>query len=199
MAGRWNAQLGLLFALLTGTVVWAASKTKPAGNALDSRDGKIVMKLVLKETLKFSKERVVWFDGLVKALKYEVSSDKSGGDSAGGIHDGVAGDNKSSGQKGRARPAGNAAVKDRFTVKTGVRVRMDGGKPGLVSESEAGYGKASYFYKVNLDNRGGNSLGFRYVLGRNIHIQVERDFFRTLSPAANGKPSINLLQVGYRF
>jgi uncharacterized protein (DUF1800 family) len=32
---RQIAVLGLLFALLTGTVVWAASKTKPAGNALD--------------------------------------------------------------------------------------------------------------------------------------------------------------------
>jgi hypothetical protein len=41
------------------------------------------MTLVLKETLKFTEERVVEIDRLVKAMKYEVSSDKTGSEDAG--------------------------------------------------------------------------------------------------------------------
>jgi hypothetical protein len=52
---------------------------------------------------------------------------------------------------------------------------------------------------VNLDNQGDNSLGFRYVLGRDIYIQVERDFIRTMDPTAMIKPNTNLIQQSYRF
>ena len=170
-------------------------------NGQQADDGKIVMKLVLKETLKFTKERVVWIDSLVKAMKYEVSSDKLGRENVeAAAKNALTGDNKSNDHKpGDARPAKNAVVKDKLIVKTGLRVRIDGGRLGLVSESEAGYGKASYFYKVNLDNQGDNSLGFRYVLGRSVYIQVERDFIRTMDPTAHDKPNINLVQLGYRF
>jgi hypothetical protein len=164
-------------------------------------EGRVVMKLVLKETLKFSEERVDEIDRLVKALKYEVSSDRTdsedSGTEAGDIKTGVhkIADKKS----GEAHPAVNAAVNNKVILKTGLRVRVDSGKLGVVSETEAKYGKASYFYKANLDNKGDNSLGFRYVLGRDIYIQVERDFNRTMDPAAQDKPSINLIQLGCRF
>ncbi len=164
-------------------------------------EGRIVMKLVLKETLKFSKERVVEIDRLVKALKYEVSTDKTGSEDDGAeVNDIKTGHNKISDKKaGEAHPARNAAVNDKVILKTGLRVRIDSGKLGLVSETEARYGKASYFYKVNLDNQGDNSLGFRYVLGGDIYLQVERDFNRTMNPAAKDKPNTNLIQVGCRF
>lgn len=164
-------------------------------------EGRIVMKLVLKETLKFSKERVVEIDRLVKALKYEVSSDKADGQNVGAdTNDIKTGDKEITDKKsGEARPARNAVVNDKLILKTGVRVRIDSGKLGLVSETEARYGKASYFYKVNLDNQGDNSLGFRYILGRNIYILVERDFNRTMDPTAKGKPNTNLIQLGCRF
>lgn len=164
-------------------------------------EGRIVMKLVLKETLKFSKKRVVEIDRLVKALKYEVSSDKTGSEYAGAEANNIkTGDNKITDKKaGEARPARNAVVNSKLVLKTGVRVRIDSGKLGLVSETEARYGKASYFYKVNLDNQGVNSLGFRYVLGRDIYIQVERGFNRTMDPTAKDKPSTNLIQLGCRF
>jgi hypothetical protein len=170
---------------------------------LDTRanEGRIVMKLVLKETLKFSKERVVEIDRLVKALKYEISSDKTGSEDAGAeTSDSKTGDNKISDKKsGKIHPARNAVGNDKVILKTGIRVRVDSGKLGLVSESEARYGNASYFYKVNLDNQGDNSLGFRYVLGRDIYLQVERDFNRTMDPTAKDKPSVNLVQLGCRF
>jgi len=164
-------------------------------------EGRIVMKLVLKETLKFSKERVVEIDKLVKALRYEVSSDKTGSEDADAeVNDIKTGDNKISDKKaGEAHPARNAVVNDKVILKTGLRVRIDSGKLGLVSETEVRYGKASYFYKVNLDSHGDNSLGFTYVLGRDIYIQVERDFNRTMDPAAKDKPSTNLIQLGCRF
>ena len=164
-------------------------------------EGRIVMKLVLKETLKFSKERVVEIDRLVKALKYEVSSDKADGENVGAdTNDMQTGDKEIPDKKtGEARPARNAVVNDKLILKTGVRVRIDSGKLGLVSETEARYGKASYYYKVNLDNQGDNSLGLRYLLGRDIYIQVERDFNRTMDPTAKDKPSTNLIQLGCRF
>jgi hypothetical protein len=163
--------------------------------------GRIVLKLVLKETLKFSKERIVEIDRLVKALKYEISSDKTGSEDAGAkASDSKNGDNKITDKKtAEARPARNVVANDKLIVKTGVRVRIDSGKLGLVSETVARYGKASYFYKVNLDNQGDNSLGFRYILGRDIYIQVERDFNRTPDPTAKDKPSTNLIQLGCRF
>jgi hypothetical protein len=168
---------------------------KQAGN------GRTVMKLVLKETLKFTKERVVEIDRLVEALKYEVSSDKTGSEDAGAeASDIKTGNHKITDKKAReAHPAGNAVVNDKVILKTGLRVRIDSGKLGLVSETEAKYGKASYFYKVNLDNQGDNSLGFRYVLGRDIYIQVERDFNQTMDPATKNKPNTSLIQLGFRF
>lgn len=163
-------------------------------------DGRIVMKLVLKETLRFTKGRVDEIDRLVKSLKYEVSSDKTGSEDTGA----ESGDIKIVDKKsGNAHPAGNAAVNNavnnKVILKTGLRVRVDSGKLGVVSETEARYGKASYFYKANLDNKGDNSLGFRYVLGRDMFIQVERDFNRTMDPTAQDKPSTNLIQLGCRF
>lgn len=175
----------------------------PTDNKLGKQtdEGRIVMKLVLKETLKFTKERVVEIDRLVKALKYEVSSDKTGHEDAGAEANDIKTGNNTTAEKkpGGTHPAGNTVVKDRVILKTGLRVRIDSGKLGLVSETEARYRNASYFYKVNLDNQGHNSLGFRYVLGKDTYIQVERDFNRTLNPAAKNKPSTNLIQLGCRF
>ena len=164
-------------------------------------DGRTVMKLILKEILKFTKERVIEIDRLVKAMKYEVSSDKTGSEDAGAeARDIKTGDHKITDKKGgEAHPAGHAVVNDKVILKTGLRVRIVSGKLGLVSETEARYGKASYFYKVNLYNQGDNSLGFRYVLGRDIYIQVERDFNQTMDPATKDKPNTNLIQLGYRF
>ena len=175
-----------------------------ADDELDKQadDGRTVMKLILKEILKFTKERVVDIDRLVKAMKYEVSSDKTGSEDAGAeARDIKTGDHKITDKKGgeEAHPAGHAVVNDKVILKKGSRVRIDSGKLGLVSETEARYGKASYFYKVNLDNQGDNSLGFRYVLGRDIYIQVERDFNQTMDPATKDEPNTNLIQLGYRF
>ena len=135
-----------------------------ADDELDKQadDGRTVMKLILKEILKFTKERVVDIDRLVKAMKYEVSSDKTGSEDAGAeARDIKTGDHKITDKKGgeEAHPAGHAVVNDKVILKTGLRVRIDSGKLGLVSETEARYGKASYFYKVNLHNQGDNSLG----------------------------------------
>lgn len=166
-----------------------------------ANEGRTVMRLVLKETLKFSKERVVEINRLVKALKYEVSTDKAAGEETGAeMKDIKTGDHKITDKiAGEAHSSRNAVVNNKVVLKTGLRVRIDSGKLGLVSETEARYGKASYFYKVNLDNQGDNSLGFRYVLGGNIYLQVERDFNHTMDPTATDKPNTNLVQLGCRF
>jgi hypothetical protein len=169
-------------------------------------EGRTVMRLVLKETFKFSKEHIVGIDRLVKALKYEVSTDKTAGEEADAETNGIKTVDRKITDKiatertaGDTRSAKSPVVSDKVVLKTGVRVRIDNGKPGLVSETEARYGKAFYFYKLNLDNQGDNSLGLRYVLGRNIYVQVERNFNHTMDPAASDKPSTNLIQLGYRF
>jgi hypothetical protein len=161
-----------------------------------ANDGKIVTKLVLNETLKFTREHMPEIDRLVKALKIEVSSDRTYREDAGA----VAGDNKADHKTGEARAdKNNPVAKDKLFVKTGLRVRVESGKLGLESETEARYGNVSYFYKVNLDNRNDNSLGFTYVFGKAVSLQVERDFTRTMNPVSRDKPNINLVQLGFKF
>ncbi len=164
-------------------------------------DGKIVTKLILMETLKFTRERMPEIDRLVKALKIEVSSDKTYRENVGAVAGDNETDNKTNVNKtgGTHAAENNPVAKDKLFVKTGVRVRVESGKLGLVSETEAKYGNVSYFYKVNLDHRDDNSLGLTYVLGKAVSLQVERDFARTMNPLSRGKPNINLVQLGLKF
>ncbi len=164
-------------------------------------EGRIVTRIMAKETLKFAREHIPEIDAFVNSLKVEFSSDRAGREETGAAANEIGAENKVSDHKtGEARVnKGSPAIQNKLFFKTGVRVRVESGKIGLVSEIEARYGQTSWFYKVNLDNRGDNSLGFRYVLGKATSLQVERDFNRTMNPAAKDHPSVNVVRLGYNF
>jgi hypothetical protein len=181
--------------LMNDSWFWGNNNYEPGSQV---NDGRIATKLVMKETLKFARENIPEINTLVNALKVEIASDRSmREDSKAEVE---AGDRKADNKSGKARAdKGSPAAEDKIVFKTGLRVRVDSGKLGLASETEARYGKASYFYKVNLDNQGENSLGVRYVLDKTASLQIERDFSHTMNPATRNRPSVNVIQLGFRF
>ncbi len=173
-----------------------------SGSGNQAVDGRTVMRIVTKETLKFTREHVPEIDTFVKSLKVEFSSGRNGGLNVGEEAQTAGTGNKSIDT--RAGGTGNghrvsAAVQDKFVYKTGIRVRVESGKVGLVSETEAKYGKGTCFYRINLDNHGYNSMGLSYVLGKAASLQIERDFSRTMNPASRVQPGINVIRLGFNF
>lgn len=168
----------------------------PSENELDEQanERRTVRKLVVKESLKFTQERVPGIDKLVNALKLEVSNRAYREDAR------VQEDDK---ENGETRVVKRDTVKDALSLKTGLRVRVEEGNPGLVSETEARYRTFASFYNVNLDRHNDSSVGLRYVLSRDLHIQVEREVTRATDPLTkektNEKSNLNLLQMVYTF
>jgi hypothetical protein len=61
------------------------------------------------------------------------------------VRDIKTGDHKITDKKaGEAHPAGHAVVNDKVILKTGFQIRIDSEKLGLVSETEARYGKVLF-------------------------------------------------------
>ncbi len=153
---------------------------------------RMVTRTVLKETLKFTQERLPEIDKLVKALRFEVSTDMASGEDAG---------TEANGKKppGEARAAHDTIVKDRLFLKTGLRLPVESGKLGVAAETEARYGNVSSFFKVYLDGNYDNSVGLMFALGRDIHLQVERRVTHTTdletSDKTDAKSSLNLIQL----
>ncbi len=167
-----------------------------------SGDERVIMKIMAKETLKFAREHVPEIDAFVNSLKMEYSSERP---SSGDIgrealpivkNERKTEDTKTTHTESKATPA---AEQDKLIYKTGIRVRVESGKVGLVSESEARYGKAAYFYKVNLDRQDNNSMGMSYALSTTASLQIEHDFSGTMNPASRDFPSTNVIKVGFNF
>lgn len=153
---------------------------------------RVVSTVVLKETLQFTRERVPEIDKLVNALKFEVSNRTSGEDV-----EAEAKDKKSvEAEAGGKNIAKYKTAKDKFLVKTGLRVPVESGKLGLVSETEAKYGDVASFFIVKLDGQYENSLGLKYKLGKNTHLQVER---QVIHAADAGTTTLNLVQLVRQF
>jgi hypothetical protein len=162
-----------------------------SNSQLDNQEneGKTVTKLVMKETLKYAQEQMPEIDKLVKALRFEISNRPTE------EHSGV---EESVGVLGDQPAVKKKLVEDKFIIKSGLRVRVDSGNLGVISETEAKYSNVSYFYKVSLDNHSDNSLGLTYVLSRDLYVQVERAFSGTINPTSD-KPNRNLIQLGCKF
>ncbi len=157
--------------------------------------GRMATRIVLKETLQFTRERLPEIDKLVKALRFEVSTDMiSSAKAEEATHD------KSTGE---ARAAHTTMVNDRLFVKTGLRVPVENGRLGVASETEARYGNMTSFFKVYLDGRYDNNVGLTYILGKDIHLQVERQVAYTTDlvtgDKATVKSSLNLVQLVCKF
>lgn len=152
---------------------------------------RIITRVALKETLKLAHERLPEIDRLVNALKFEVSTDMISPERSGA----EAADEKT----GKVSVARLPVVKDRFFLRTGLRVPIESGKLGFVSETGASYGNLSSFFKVRLDGRFDSGIGLKYVLGRNLSLQVERQVSHAAEPATSGRTNTrsisNMIQV----
>jgi hypothetical protein len=161
--------------------------------ALDEQanEDRMATRIILKETLRYTQERLPEIDELIKAMRLEVSTDMiyRQGDEAAAL------DSKSR----AARTVHHAPVEDRFFLKTGLRIPVDGGKLGVVSETEATYGNLSSFFKVRLDGRYDSTAGLIYVLSRDLRVRVERQVTHETVLATrdtmNTKSNLGLVQL----
>jgi hypothetical protein len=156
-----------------------------------AQSNRMVSKIVLRETLRFTQERLPEIDKLVKVLKFEVSTDM--------IPRQVA-ETESHDIRTKETPVGHIpAVEKRLFVKTGLRLPIERGRLGLVSETEARYGNVSSFFSICLDGQFDNSMGLIYVLGNDIQFKYERQIAHSMDPITsermNDKASNNLIQL----
>jgi hypothetical protein len=156
---------------------------------------RMVTRIVLKETLKYARGRVPAVDELANILKYEVSNGPVAKNS------GAAANGNETVEK--SPPPEDNISEDKLYLKTELRIPLEGGKIGLVSESEANYGNVSSFVKIKLDGWYDTIAGMTYVLGRELHVRVERRDTHTTDPLSGDKvqarSSLNLVQVLYTF
>ena len=157
-----------------------------------ANEGRTVTRIILKETLRYAQDRLPEIEELIKAMRLEVSTDMIFRQS-----DEAAAMDPNTGAGGRTVP--HAPVENRFFLKTGLRIPVDGGKLGVVSETEATYGNLSSFVKVRLDGRYDSTAGLIYVLGRDLRVQVERQVTHATvlatRDAINTKSSLGLVQL----
>jgi hypothetical protein len=153
-------------------------------------DRNIVTKVVLNETLSLTRERIPEIDSLVKALKFEISSETTGTKSEEETKD-----------KGtiEASTVKKTVTEDKVYYKTGVRLRVEGSFLGLASETEVKYNSASYYYKVNFDHQNDNSLGFTCAVGRDIYIKLEHSFTGAIDPITKDRSNRNMVQLVSKF
>jgi hypothetical protein len=151
---------------------------------------RMVQRIVLRETLRFTQERLPEIEKLVKALRFEVSTDMIRPKIVETeIHD-----------IRMKNPVGHSpAVNNRLFVKTGLRLPIERGRLSLISESEARYGNVSSFFSIYIDGQFDNSMGLKYVLGNNMQVKFERQIAHSSDPVTsermNNKASLNLIQM----
>ena len=158
-------------------------------------DSHTVLKIVLKETLQFTKERLPEIDMLIRALKFEVSSDMASKKfDMTEVH--AIKNNESSVSR-------HSEVNDRLFLKTGLRLPIDSGRLSLVSESVARYGNVSSFFSLYLGGHFNNTVGLAYDVNNDIHLRVERQTNQAMnsmtSNRSNERFSVNLIHLVCNF
>jgi hypothetical protein len=160
-----------------------------------ANERRMATKIVLKETAKYTREQLPQIDRMINALKYEVSNRPLAENA------GAEAKHEQSGQ--RTVPVKKAASDEKLFLKTGLRIPVDGGKISLVSESEAKYGRASSFIRINLDGQFDKSAGITYAFGKDLHLQVEHQDTHQIDPItgdkAQARSSLDVLRVVYAF
>ena len=154
-----------------------------------------VLKIVLKETLQFTKERLPEIDMLIRALKFEVSSDMASKKFDMTEVQAIK-NNESSVSR-------HSEVNDRLFLKTGLRLPIDSGRLSLVSESVARYGNVSSFFSLYLGGHFNNTVGLAYDFNNVIHLRVERQTNQAMnsmtSNRSNERFSVNLIHLVCNF
>lgn len=160
-----------------------------------ANERRMAMKIVLKETVKYTRERLPGIDNLINSLKFEVSNRPSAENA------GSEAEQKQAG--GRHAAKRNDVPKERLFLKTGLRLPVEGGKISLVSESEARYGNAASFIKINLDGQYDRSVGMTYAFGRDLRLEVvSQDTHKTdplTGDTAQARASLRVIQMVFAF
>jgi hypothetical protein len=145
----------------------------------DVTDGeRMVARIAVKESMNLALKHLPSIERLIKVLKLEVSTDMLARD-----------EEKDEGDEAlpvTATPVRRQAVKERFFMKTGLRIPIEKGKPTLLSETNAVYGSITSYFNVRLDSKLDSSLGLRYAINRDMRVQVERTTADAADPASGG-------------
>ncbi len=153
--------------------------------------GRTVTRTVIKETLKFTQDRLPAINKLIKALRFEVSTDTVFIENAGTDTDAE--------KNNEARAARKTPVKESLLLKTGLRVPVESGKLVLTSETEVRFGKVTSFFTVHLDGQYDNSAGLKYAFAKDLHLQVERQIAHradfVTSDTTNARTNLSLIQL----
>jgi len=145
----------------------------------DVKDGeRMVARIAVKESMNLALEHLPGLERLIKVLKLEVSTEMLARD-----------EEKDEGDEvlpNAAAPVRRQAVKERFFMRTGLRIPIEKGKPTLLSETNAVYGSITSYFNVRLDSKLDSNLGFRYTINRDMQVQVERTTADAADPASGG-------------
>ena len=145
----------------------------------DVKDGeRMVARIAVKESMNLALEHLPRLERLIKVLKLEVSTEMLARD-----------EEKDEGDEvlpNAAAPVRRQAVKERFFMRTGLRIPIEKGKPTLLSETNAVYGSITSYFNVRLDSKHDSSMGLRYTLNRDMRVQVERAVADAMDPASGG-------------
>ena len=144
--------------------------------------GRMVARIAVKESVKLAVERLPRLERLIKVLKLEVSTDMLARDEKDEDGD----EALPAAALPERRQSVQQAVKERFFMRTGLRIPVEQGKPALLSETHAVYGSITSFLNLRLDGRHDSSLGLRYTLSPDMQVQLERATAGAADPAPGG-------------
>ncbi len=159
-------------------------------------DRKPITRLVSRETLRFMRQKVPQIEEILISLRLEVA-DRASKDDPSPVF-------KDMGQITELKADKNDNNKG-LSVQTRMRVRLDDGDISLVTETRATYRKASSYFRVNLRKPGDTALGFKYSLGQNTHLQLERETksypsgISAFDGSSYGRTSQNALRLVFLF
>jgi hypothetical protein len=133
-------------------------------------------------------------DRVVRALKLEVTTDML-------VHQDEEQANSLPEKEDSHAPVSRLIpARERFFLKTGLRIPVQSGKLGLLSETFASYGDVSSFFKVRLDGRFDSDLGIIYAIEKDVRLQVERQIVHGSGAAAGeGALTEHVVQLVYVF
>jgi hypothetical protein len=146
----------------------------------DVTDGeRMVARIAMRESVKLALEHLPRLEHLIRVLKLEVSTDmldREKEEDEGGEEIVI--------PATPAHPqAVHRAVKDRFFMRTGLRIPIEKGRPALLSETSAVYRNVTSYFKVRLDGKFQSTLGLRYTLRPDMQVLVERTTADAVEPA----------------
>ena len=156
---------------------------------------RVVLKIVLKETLRFTQEQLPEIDMLVRTLKYEISTDMAPSN--------VDTTEAHTINVSQTPVRNHSAVNERLFLKARLRLPIEVSRLSLVTDVEARYGNMSSFFSIHLDSHFNNAIGLVYDFNNDIQLRIERQTTQAMNAAAsdrsNERISVNLIHLVCNF